>query len=190
MRACARAPDAWLTIACPPGHPSSPLRRSIHAAATQGTSARQSPAIARSNACPPVPAALRAAGAAQSGGGETSDDEPRKDMTTAEDEDNEDEAHEGGGQGGGGRDGDSCDGHGGRGHDGGGREGDGRGGDRVDGGGHDVSACGARHRHASALASRATVNAQQARVGRHRAGKRARARLYLATAATRSRWSC
>ena len=42
----------------------------------------------------------------------------------------------------------------------------------------------------SATVRRVRIDAWQARVGRHRAGKRVRAGIHLPFAATRSRWSC
>ena len=66
--------------------------------------------------------------------------------------------------------------------------GEGRGDDRGDGGGrfslpHEARAW-------SATIRRVRADARQSRVGRQRAGKRARARNHLAFAASRSRWSC
>ena len=126
------------------------------------------------------------------GGGGWSDDE-RRSMAGQDGQDKrEAEGHQGRGQDGGGQDGGRRGGHDGGGLDGGGLGGGGR--DDERGGWRwpqqTQPAARGTGAHLTAAVSHRSANARQARVGRHRVGKRARARIYLQPPAARSCWSC
>ena len=153
------------------------------------------PTVAQSAVAGPAAARLLSRRGSRPAGGRRggwSDDE-RRSMAGQDGQDKrEAEGHQGRGQDGGGQDGGRRGGHDGGGLDGGGLGGGGR--DDERGGWRwpqqTQPAARGTGAHLTAAVSHRSANARQARVGRHRVGKRARARIYLQPPAARSCWSC